>query len=310
MITSSQSTVSSRRPVLVSFYSGDDHYRDAAAKLRYDCLQLDLDHDIVEYSTASERSWIDLCRRKIPFYLEMHRKHQRPILWLDVDSRLTRSPDVFNGATCDIAGFLRGFRYLRGFDPLSVPRFFAPFALYFNFTPRATAFLELMADLERKYSGSATDDFFLQEAWEQHREQLSVMVLPPDLVGRGWPLTAEQIIYVGISGNVSAFKAQAKQHVAEVLAPERRKTVLLHEADEARKNGQTADALVLYKRALAIAPDDTLAEKIVRLSPREHGLSEQVSLIKSDQTVEPAIEPAKVGLRSVWKRWLMPRNPR
>lgn len=309
MTNKAQNMAPSRYPIVVSFYSGED-YRDAADKLRYDCLQLNLDHDIVEHPIASERSWIDVCRRKIPFYLEMHRKHQRPILWLDVDSRLSLSPKVFNGATCDLAGFLRGFRYLRDFDPLSVPRFFAPFALFFNFTPRTTAFLELMVRLEREYSESATDDFFLQEAWEQHRDQLSIMVLPPDLVGREWPLTAEQMLYVGISGNVSKFKGEAKQHVAEILAPARRRTVLLHEAEDARRKGQIADALILYRRALDLASDDVLAEKIARLSHREQQRSEQMSLGKTDHRIEPVTEPAKSSGRSVWKRWLMPRKPR
>src|SRR5690606_32684676 len=128
-----------------------------------------------------------------------HRKHGRPILWLDVDSRLGRYPEVFDGATCDFAAFLRGERYLRGFDPFAVPRFFAPFALFFNATPAARAFLELMADLERQFEGNATDDFFLQEAWERHAEQLTVVVLPPGLVSREWPLTGSQFLHIGIS---------------------------------------------------------------------------------------------------------------
>jgi hypothetical protein len=165
-----------------------------------------------------------------------------------------------------VAGFLRGFRYLRGFDPLAVPRFFAPFALYFNATPQAAAFLELMARLESEFSGSATDDYFLQEAWNQHREQLSVMVLPPDLVGHEWPLRDRQLIYVGISGNASTFKGEAQQHPVEMLVPSRRKAVLLHEAGNLRKNGQLPDALTLYKLALTIDPaDQALAGRIERL---------------------------------------------
>lgn len=256
------------RPVIVSFFTDESYYKDAADRLRADCAQLKLDCDIARIEPGAD-SWIDICRRKIGFCLEMQRKHQRPILWLDVDSRLGRRPEIFDGATCDFAGFLRGFRYLRDFDPQLSPRFFAPFALYFNTTPRATAFLELMAEIESRHAGSATDDFFLQEAWKHHREQLSVMVLPPNLVGREWPLTQEQMIYVGISGNVSRFKGEAQQHVAEALAPARRKAVLLHEAEDARRNGHIADALVLYKRALALAPDEALAGKIARLSQRE-----------------------------------------
>src|SRR5690606_8377955 len=100
-------------PVVVSFYCGGDYYREAAEQLRQDCERVGLAHDIVEIEVAADGDWIAACRRKIPFYLEMHRKHRRPILWLDVDSRLGARPAVFDGASCDIAGFLRGFRYLR-----------------------------------------------------------------------------------------------------------------------------------------------------------------------------------------------------
>jgi hypothetical protein len=257
-------------PVLVSFYCGSEYYAEAAQRLAEDCARVCFDHDIVELDSAASLDWLAVCRRKIAFYLEMHRKHQRPILWLDVDSRLAARPAIFDGATCDVAGFLRGFRYLRDFDPQALPRFFSPFALYFNYTPAVTAFLELMAQLESSYDGSATDDFFLHEAWKQHREQLAVMLLPPDLVGHEWPLKDRQLIYVGISGNVSKFKDVAQQHPVEMFAPSRRKAVLLHEAGNLRKCGQVPDALTLYKLALAIDPTDgALAGKIERLQ-RSH----------------------------------------
>jgi hypothetical protein len=259
-------------PVVVSFFSGASYYRQAAHLLRADCDRLGLDSDIVELAATGASTWIATCRRKVSFYLEMHRKHRRPILWLDVDSRIAQLPAALNAATCDIAGFLRGFRYLRDFDPLAVPRFFAPFALYFNAVPQVTAFLQLMVRLESQLSAAATDDFFLQEAWLQHQEQLAVMILPPDLLGDEWPLRDRQCIQVGISGNASRFKAEARQHIASMFAPSRRKAVLLREADALRGAGNVQDALTLYRLALAADPaDSALAGKIERLH-RRHGL--------------------------------------
>lgn len=258
-------------PTVVSFYSGDQAYFAAAERLREDCVALSLDHDVVELPAASDDTWLDICRRKAGFFLDMHRKHRRPIFWLDVDSRIGKLPPVLMGATCDVAGFLRGWRYLRDFDPVAVPRFFAPFALYFNCTPRATAFLELLARLEEHYPRGVSDDFLLQEAWLQHTEQLSLMVLPPELIGEEWPLRNDQAIYVGISGNVSKFKAKARQHTAELFDDARRAAVLLREADSALKTGEEEDALVLYRCALAAARDDALARKIARLVRRLQG---------------------------------------
>lgn len=255
--------------IVVSFFTDEPYYRDAAERLRRDCTNLGVDCEIAPRSTSAEH-WIDACRGKIPFLLEMHRKHQRPILWLDADSRLARMPPALQSANCDFAAFLRGFRYLRDFDPVAMPRFFAPFALYFNFTSAATAFLELMAELESKHTGSATDDFFLQEAWKRHREQLTVTVLPPDLVGHEWPLTERQAIYVGISGNVSKFKGLAEQHTPPLFAPEHRKAVLAHEGRAALDAGRIDEGLLLYQCALAASPDDELAAKVARLL-RRHG---------------------------------------
>lgn len=256
--------------VLVSFYTNTPYYEQAARELRRDCERLGLAHDIVPLDAVSHLSWIDICRRKVPFFLQMQRKHQRPIFWLDVDSRLAQAPDFLKGTSADIAGFLRGCRYLRDFDSLSVPRFFAPFALYFNMTVQATRFLELMTHIEREFSGSATDDFFLQEAWRQHRDQLSALILAPDLVGSEWPLRDRQIIRVGISGNAGDFKSQAQQHPIEMLAPQRRKTVLLHEAKILRRAGQIREALVLFELALQTDLADTdLADMIQRLR-RQH----------------------------------------
>jgi hypothetical protein len=288
-------------PIVVSLFSGEQYYREAEQRLRNDCTRVGIDYDIVALEARPAQDWIDICRRKVPFYLEMHHKHQRPILWLDVDSRLAARPAILDGAACDVAGFLRGLRYLRDFDPQALPRFFSPFALYFSYTPRVTAFLELMAQIESSYDGSATDDFFLHEAWKQHKDQLSVMVLPPYLVGREWPLTGEQAIYVGISGNVSKFKDQAEQHVAEALAPERRKLVLLHEAENARREGDIAGAILLYRRALAIAPDEALAQKIERLARREPAGEGEAA----DSPLTPTL--SRKG-RGGWTRWLSPRR--
>ena len=261
-------------PTIVSFYAGEPLYHAAAEQLRHDCIALELRHDIVELPIPAGETWLSICRRKAAFFLEMQRKHRRPIFWLDVDSRLRTLPSVLDGAACDVAGFLRGFRYLRDFDPVALPRFFAPFALFFNYTPRATAFLELLATIAEQSPSDVTDDFLLQEAWVRHEQQLAVMVLPPYLVGHEWPLRDEQAIYVGISGNVRQFTGKAKQHTANLFEAARRKAVLTKEANAALKAGRDDDAVVLFKYALAAIRDDALAEKIGRLLERRHGAAE------------------------------------
>lgn len=290
------------RPIVVSLYSGQEYYRAAADCLREDCERLEVDFDIVELRDRNCSDWISVCRRKVPFFLEMHRKHGRPILWLDIDSRLAGWPACLDSPGCDVAGFLRGLRYLRDFDPVSLPRFFAPFALYFNVTPAATAFLETMTRLEEEFRGTATDDYFLEEAWRAHEQQLVVTVLPPELVAREWPLGPHQAIHVGISGNVSAHKDKAQQHTAALLDPGRRRAMLLQEAAIARKSGEIDDALMLYRRALAAGPPDAaLAERITRLS-RQHMAASQADDRASVQAIDSPAEPK--SNRPARHRWL------
>lgn len=272
---------SSSAPIVVSFHTPDEYYREAAARLRNDCESLGLEHDIVQIEKGPDEDWLAICRRKVPFYLAMQRKHMRPILWLDADTRIARPLEALHGATCDIAGFLRGTRYLRDFDPLAAPRFFAPYALFFNCTSRARAFLELMNALETSSTVAASDDFFLQEAWRTHEQQLSVMVLPPELVGSTWPLEGSEALYLGISGNASVHKQHAEQHPVPLFEASRRKAVLLYEAARARRAGDNAVALCLYRRALEAGErDDALAAKIERLMRRMGLLPEADEFIK------------------------------
>jgi hypothetical protein len=257
-------------PVVISFYCGDRYYYDAAERLRNDCVRLDLDHDIVELPQAPGETWLEICRKKVPFYLHMQRKYDRAVLWMDVDCRLLHRPAFLDNARCDVAGYLRGFKYLRGFDPMVRARFFQPSILYFNNTPRGRAFLECMAQLEATSDVAATDDYFLQEAWEKFEGQLSLLLLPPEQVSFEWPATDGQTFYFGRSGNVAEFKSKAQQHEADLYTPERRKAVLVHEAVEAGKAKRPAEALFLLRRASALDPtDEALAYRIARLLRRQ-----------------------------------------
>src|SRR5690606_1704248 len=164
------------------------------------------------------------------------------------------------------------------FDPATTPRFFSPFALYFNHTPAATSFLELAVQLEQAYTGDASDDFFLQEAWLQHQEQLNVLVLSPKLVGLEWPLQGEQVIYFGSSGNVKKFIGQAMQHQVPVLEAARRKIVLVKEAEAALNADKDDEALVLYRRALRAEPnEEALAKTVARMERRRRGHRHEAS---------------------------------
>ena len=257
-------------PVVVSFYGGAAYYHMAAEKLRVDCAQHGMDCDIVELAVDEGESWPGICRRKIPFYREMQRKHGRPILWMDVDCRLLRRPDFLHGGPADFGAFLRGFRYLRGFDPVALPRFFQPSILYFDHSPAAAAFLDLMCELEAGSDAEATDDYFLQEAWLRHQTELRLLAMPPSFVTFELPARGGEFFHFGRSGRVSRFKDVTLQHEAELFSRERRKSFLVHEASVLAKSGRPSDALRLFRLAREIDPADVaLAYREARLLRRE-----------------------------------------
>jgi len=271
-------------PVLISFYSGDKYYYDAADDLRADCARLDLDCDIVEVQKAENETWLEICRKKIAFYRDMQSKHDRPVLWMDVDCRLQKRPEFFAGTMADFGAFLRGFKYIRGFDPMSLSRFFQPSILFFNNTPHGRAFLELMAKLESESAAPGTDDYFLQEAWTQHEQQLKLLLLPPSLVGFEWPLKNGEVFYFGSSGNVAEFKGKAQQHDVDLYTPARRKAMFLREATELGKNKRPMDALAMLRKAFEIdSSDEGLAYRIARLLRREGKLKTALIFLRRFQ---------------------------
>ncbi|MBN8487329.1 MAG: polysaccharide pyruvyl transferase family protein [Burkholderiales bacterium] len=263
---------------MVSFYGGDRYYYDAADQLRADCQRLDMDCDIVEIVKQPHETWLEICRKKIQFYRSMQLKHQRPILWMDVDCRLLKRPDFLAGQQADFGAYLRGFKYARGFDPMALSRFFQPSILFFNHTPAGIAFLTLMAELEAGSEVPGTDDYFLQEAWLQHQAQLRLLLLPPSQVSFEMPGGEQHFFYFGSSGNVAEFKGKAQQHDVELYSPARRKAMFVREATEMGKAKRTADALFLLRMALEADPtDEALAYRIARLLRREGKL--QAALI-------------------------------
>jgi hypothetical protein len=281
-------------PVVVSFYGGAAYYYGAAEKLEADCAQHCIDCDIVELALDEGESWPQICRRKIPFYREMQRKHRRPILWMDADCRLLRRPDFLRGGPADFGAFLRGFRYLRGFDPVALPRFFQPSILYFNHTPEAAAFLDLMCDLETASDASATDDYFLQEAWLRHQAELRLLIIPPLFVTFDLPAQGGEFFHFGRSGQVSRFKDVTLQHEADLLSRERRKSLLLHEASLLAKTGRVSDAIVLLRLAREVDPgDENLAYREARLLRREGRLFTALLRLRRFQGKEPRDNHAK-----------------
>lgn len=244
-----------RIPTLVSFSAGDRYYHEAAQLLRADCERLGVPHDIVERADTDGLDWAAICRLKITFWREMLAKHG-PILWLDVDARLLRPPEVLAGCRFDLAGFVGRYRYLRDYNPFDTARFWVPSVLMFNDTPSGRAFVELMSEIERDTAEDVTDDYVLQEAWARYPGQLNLGVLAPQLAVRSRESAEHAVFLLGDSGNVGGYRDRVLQHDNASADVRLRATVLSADAVDAMKAGDQATALVLAERAAAHQPDD------------------------------------------------------
>ncbi len=255
---------------LVSFAFGDDYYHQAAERLRADCRALGVPHHIVRADLPAGTTWIEACRHKVRFIADCRARFDEALWWVDVDSRLLRPlPDV--GADVDLAFFLRGFRDLRQFDPVALPRVLQPSILYFGRTPAAGAFIELMQRHERAHTGPATDDWFLHEAWVGLPQAPAALVLPPSWVRlEDQPADAGAVFDFGRSGRAAQFKGQAMQHPVALWSPERRKALFMREVSEALREGRGAEAQFFLRKAQQADPlDEALAYRVARGWQRE-----------------------------------------
>lgn len=204
-------------PVVVSFYAGDEYYYHAAKLLRADCERLGLEHSIDELTVPPGFDWAQICRLKATFYRAKLAELNRPILWLDVDSRLRFLPDALIGARYDFAGLLRGFSELDPYRLVQFSRQWVPGALFINNTDNGLKFASTLAELADSYIGTATDDFFLEEAWQRHRSNMTALPIPPSFFDRDGSDPTRAISF-GNSGSVKDFKDKVDQHTNHNMA--------------------------------------------------------------------------------------------
>lgn len=251
-------------PLLISFAYGDDYYHQAADRLRDDCSRLGVACCIERPSLPAGTTWIDACRHKVRFLAQCRARFDRPLWWVDVDSRLLR-PLPRLGDAVDMGFFLRGFRDFRRFDPVALPRTAQPSILYFGATPAARDFIERMAARERDHVGAATDDWFLQEAWSALPEAPAVAVFPPAWVRLDDAEAPAAVFEFGRSGHAAEFKGQAAQHEIELFSPPRRKALFMSEVSQALKDGRGSEATFFLRKAQQVDPlDESLAWRVAR----------------------------------------------
>lgn len=119
---------------IVSFYTQGTGYEKEAESLIASCKKQRLAYDVI--GTASKGSWEKNCAYKPQFLIEMLKKHSCPLVWLDADAVILKSPKLFASLDCDLA------LYSPCHLPLEHPSKFLTGTLYIQNTPAARQLLK------------------------------------------------------------------------------------------------------------------------------------------------------------------------
>ena len=250
-----------REGLVISFYAGAQYYHDAADRLRHRLDELGVDHEIVGLTIPPGSDWIDICRQKVGFIRDMLVKHQRPVVWFDVDAHIIQRPTEMLRSSADVTCFLRNFRYLPKFDPAQFSRLVTPAFMGFQYNERVLDFLAFASDMAENSTEKATDDYFIHEAIMKWSGQLRFMLLrgADSVTNQEAPGYADAYFINGASGNVGAFVGAAAQHKKGAFTLARQKAVLEDSAKAAIRAGRAEHAIVFYKRIFELDRNDSEA---------------------------------------------------
>lgn len=179
-------------PIIISFYTNDWEYPKHADRLKKECRELHLQHDIQELKSAG--GYLENTRMKPKFILDMLRKHKRPVLWIDVDGSIYQSPTFFDDLTCDFAARPKVGDQADG-------RMWHVGTLWFNYTEKAIKFLEAWVELSTEVS----DESALQDLWQSYQD-VECAQIPREyheLMIRNWQKKPSTVIAHRISNGIS-----------------------------------------------------------------------------------------------------------
>ena len=159
-------------PTVVNFYTGDERYRRYAHRLQESCKALAV--PCVSIELRSRGRWVINCAMKPIFMMHAMRKLARPLLWVDADGELKRTPDLLRGCDADFGIYAfpgprrrkppgREWRDLPHEFP-DPPRWFNSGTVFLNNTRGGLDLVDRWADLQRAHP-TDWDQWTLQQAW-------------------------------------------------------------------------------------------------------------------------------------------------
>lgn len=153
-------------PTIISFYTDDWEYPKHAERLKKECNNLHILYDIRQL--PSTKDYHANCRLKAEFILQRLQELKTPLLWIDVDGSLLKTPVELSKLSQNYDVGLRPRRVIHsnGYN-------WHVGTMWFNYTGPALEFLTTYAT-----TASGTDEHKLQQAWLKHQHNIRVYTLP------------------------------------------------------------------------------------------------------------------------------------
>ena len=150
---------------VISFYTPDWDYPKYADLLRKDCLRLDIDHSIVEKTSA--KNYVDNCNIKPFFIKESLEQYQCPVMWVDVDTTINRLPEQL------IDESIRQFDLAVYRDQHIADKVYVN-SIWFNYTQATLKLVEKWCEIIAR----SIDDAAFNQSLKLLEKELKVLVLP------------------------------------------------------------------------------------------------------------------------------------
>lgn len=142
-------------PTIVSFYTKTWKYDQYARLLKRNCERLSLSYNIKE--VTKQDIWFNLTRIKPAILKEIILEEKRPILWIDVDGSLYKSPTLFKLPV--------EYDLMLKKKPPTYSRTWHVGTMFLNYNDNVLRFLDTWVEYTERYA-NASDELCLDYMWE------------------------------------------------------------------------------------------------------------------------------------------------
>lgn len=149
-------------PTIISFYTPSWTYVEHAKRLIDECEMLGLNYYIKEYQDSG--NWITNTRLKASFIHEAINNLKSPVLWIDVDGSIYKTPEILKlPVSVDFMG-----RHQR----VGPCRTWHVGTMFFNYTKNSLKLIELWKNAAE--SGDGSDEHQFESVWIKNNKELGI----------------------------------------------------------------------------------------------------------------------------------------